>query len=406
MNKDLVKLLKKRKNIGIVSEKLEKFFFPMFTNIKVSKYYSYYENGNLFYDQPQVMEKPIIDVKHCEIRCVKFSHGINFEVNFLTIYFTKLDKCYPRNIWGTRKETDFKKLSELKIVSNFQLLFSNPNEINKLCEREEVLFENTWEKRCKELNISTEVLKIVECYFSIINRWIEEHREIISLKRNKILSNINEFDLNNNGIPDVLEKFPDLMTLLEENQNEMMETKHIQEIIRLIIRLEKKCDELKTLFIKLKILLTKKDGVISELNGMYSTLSMGLVSYQMTVISTLSMINSSITKKTVQYYREYELLESIGLFQSTWEKDVGQQLSKIDHSLKTVIHKISRMEQNIINSLKSNCNKIIEGVNELEMSINSSLSSIDSSISLNTFVTGIQTYQMYKVNKNTKSLRE
>ena len=46
-----------------------------------------------------------------------------------------------------------------------------------------------------------------------------------------------------------------------------------------------------------------------------------------------------------------------------------------------------------------------ESFKELNQSVTKELSSIDSSIKFNNLLTGIQTYQMYKVNKNTKSLR-
>ena len=44
-------------------------------------------------------------------------------------------------------------------------------------------------------------------------------------------------------------------------------------------------------------------------------------------------------------------------------------------------------------------------INKLTSTMNSRLKSINSSIDTNNFLTLINTYQMYKVNKNTKSLR-
>lgn len=408
MDKDLINILESDSNIEILYDRLDKGFLPLFTTSKEYETgFINYRYGNLFYDYlrgfydtPKGEKRLLKDVKSCEIEFTKFPNKI-FKENYISIFYTKLDKCVLENFWGFKNETDYRNLERIKIISTFHPL-NNENLDEHWCE---VLTEKTWRKRCDELNVSSDVINIIDCYFSIINEWVEEHRESLSGKRNNLISNISEFDVNNDGIPDVLEEFPDLMNLLDENQDKMMETKHIQEIVRLVIRLEKKCDLLKTLFSDVKELSTKQNFDVSEVNEMYSDLSTGLVSYQMIVISTMSMINSSINKKTVQYYREYELLESVGLFQSTWEKEVGQKLTDIDENIKTIINKISRMEQKIINSLESNSNKIIEGVNELENSLNSSLSSINRSISLNTFVKGIQTYQTYKINQNTKSLR-
>ena len=45
------------------------------------------------------------------------------------------------------------------------------------------------------------------------------------------------------------------------------------------------------------------------------------------------------------------------------------------------------------------------GFDNLRGSITSELKSINSSIGFNNLLTGIQTYQVYKINKNTKSLK-
>ena len=42
---------------------------------------------------------------------------------------------------------------------------------------------------------------------------------------------------------------------------------------------------------------------------------------------------------------------------------------------------------------------------DLDTSLTRELQSIDSSLQTNNLLTGIQTYQMYKINKNTKGLR-
>ncbi len=46
-----------------------------------------------------------------------------------------------------------------------------------------------------------------------------------------------------------------------------------------------------------------------------------------------------------------------------------------------------------------------EGFKNLNSSLSKELKTIQSGIGFNNLLTGIQTYQMYKINKNTKSLR-
>jgi len=63
------------------------------------------------------------------------------------------------------------------------------------------------------------------------------------------------------------------------------------------------------------------------------------------------------------------------------------------------------MEINICNEL-INLQFISEDISEGINGLSKGLSEIDSSIQTNNLLTGIQTYQLYKINKNTRGLRE
>ena len=68
------------------------------------------------------------------------------------------------------------------------------------------------------------------------------------------------------------------------------------------------------------------------------------------------------------------------------------------------MYTINRMERSMIDGL-SNLSYVTEqGFSDLNESVTGELNSINSSIKFNNLLTGIQTYQMYKINKNTKSL--
>ena len=60
------------------------------------------------------------------------------------------------------------------------------------------------------------------------------------------------------------------------------------------------------------------------------------------------------------------------------------------------------MENNIIGELGYLSYVTQEGFSDLNNSVTRELNSIDSSIKFNNLLTGVQTYQMYKINKNTK----
>ena len=70
------------------------------------------------------------------------------------------------------------------------------------------------------------------------------------------------------------------------------------------------------------------------------------------------------------------------------------------------MYSMNSMERNIVGGLNKLGYVTQEGFSELNQSVNRELQSIDSSLKFNNLLTGIGTYQMYKINKNTKSLRE
>ena len=64
------------------------------------------------------------------------------------------------------------------------------------------------------------------------------------------------------------------------------------------------------------------------------------------------------------------------------------------------------MERNIVNRLDKLTYVTENSFKELNSSITNELKSVNSSIKFNNLLTSIQTYQTYKINKNTKSLRK
>ena len=62
------------------------------------------------------------------------------------------------------------------------------------------------------------------------------------------------------------------------------------------------------------------------------------------------------------------------------------------------------MENNIVNGLNQLSYVTQEGFSDLSDSISQELKSIGSSIDTNNLLTGIQTYQLYKINTQTKGL--
>lgn len=376
----------------------------------------------LFYDLKMFLEKNI--GKTSSVRYPNWNYGEIYSGQCVILgEIVESERTVPE--LEIRLSEKFPEMSTIKLTYHKKKVFEKPSffgskkvpyvESESIClypknrrtdlflEKDYILQEDDWKLKCEELEVSQSVIEFLEKYFNFIDDWIQKELNTQNNTQSEIIESLNSLDVDNDGVPDVLEDVPDLMELLEVNQDKLIDKEHIKEIVRLIINNEKKCVGLKELYLDINSLLKKEKLNVTELKDVYDDLNDGIVSYQMVVLSIVSLINSSSSNKPVQYYKEYELLESLGLFYSTWEKEISRKLDQVEGGLRELINSIGKMERNIISSLSSNVNRIIHGIEGLEKSVNLSLKSVDSSISLNTFVTGIQSYQTSQLHKKLNS---
>lgn len=116
----------------------------------------------------------------------------------------------------------------------------------------------------------------------------------------------------------------------------------------------------------------------------------------------LNMITSIVEDDLIIFYEIYESFDKLNMFNSNWENEVSQQLRNIGDGLSNLMYSINSMERNIVGGLNKLSYVTQEGFSDLNNSVTRELNSIDSSIKFNNLLTGVQTYQMYKINKNTK----
>jgi hypothetical protein len=106
----------------------------------------------------------------------------------------------------------------------------------------------------------------------------------------------------------------------------------------------------------------------------------------------LSYLNED---EKLKFFEYYNLFEKLGVFDSTWQNKIYNKLSSIDNNL----HKINEN----LKILNDNIKDISIEINELKENLNSKLSDIKSSADVNNIISGIQLYQLYKINKQTKN---
>ena len=100
-----------------------------------------------------------------------------------------------------------------------------------------------------------------------------------------------------------------------------------------------------------------------------------------------------LNDKKIRYFEIYEAFEKLGVFDSTWQKNVLNKLDNIEIRLAQISNQLTELNQNFISLVESSENVVSE------------LKEINSSIMTNNMLQAITAYQTWKINKNTKSLR-
>lgn len=106
-----------------------------------------------------------------------------------------------------------------------------------------------------------------------------------------------------------------------------------------------------------------------------------------------AMIVFYLNDKKIRYFEIYEAFEKLGVFDSTWQKNVLNKLDNIEIRLSQISNQLTELNQNFISLVESSENVVSE------------LKEINSSLMTNNMLQAITAYQTWRINKNTKSLR-
>lgn len=253
--------------------------------------------------------------------------------------------------------------------------------------------------------ISTIGEKIKE--MELTNAKLDLEKELVQKKVSDIV--INEFDKNADGNLDVLDGENIIIDILNKNQKKISEFDHtiIQKLVRLNHYLNQKRTNLSELFELLKIIDDEK-----ELQEFLPTFRNSIENYHSLLIHSINMIIGIKRSDLITFYEIYESFDKLGIFNSNWENEISGELTSINSNLENintsitqVIESIKSMEWTISNSIDNLAYTTRNSIESLNTSINFELKSIRDGISLNNLLTGINVYQSYKINKNTRNLR-
>ena len=227
----------------------------------------------------------------------------------------------------------------------------------------------------------------------------EKHR-LESLKKSQT-SLLQEFDKDGNGVVDTIEGIDEFMILFKKHQKKIIDVdkQYIQNFVKVSNYLKTKRQNIQDIFSSIK---NSKDQL--QLDENVGILKNQIHSYELLLFHSLNMIISIVEDDLIIFYEIYESFDKLNMFNSNWENEVSQKLKNIEYGLSELMYSIDSMERNIVSGLSQLTYVTQEGFSDLERSVTKELQSIDSSIKFNNLLTGISTYQLYKINKQTKLL--
>tara|TARA_X000000368_G_scaffold134171_1_gene105285 strand:- start:39 stop:1079 length:1041 start_codon:yes stop_codon:yes gene_type:complete len=240
---------------------------------------------------------------------------------------------------------------------------------------------------------------------------IERDKELKILKQNFTL----KFDKDKNGTIDVIEGENEFHDLLEKYQETVISKmkeynqNYVHQFIKVDNYIQDKRKNIQLLFERIKNVENKHSKVqyeerIIDKNvfiNYENTLENEIYTYNLIVFNSLNLITSLINDNQMIFYNIYEKFDKLDIYTSNWEKDMSKNLSELNENIKDLIIKIQNMGDEIQQSI-GNLSYVTQKSQE---QLSEKLTEINSSVKVGNLINSINTYQNYKSNKNTKSLK-
>lgn len=230
-------------------------------------------------------------------------------------------------------------------------------------------------------------------------RLMLEKQRIENLTDNQT-SILTQLDKNNDGEVDLVEN--DFNKLIAKNQKHILQIdkNYIHQFVKISNFIKAKKQNTKKIFESIRDTSSQE-----ELSERVNLLKNQIHAYELLVFHSINMIGALVSEDLITFYEIYESFDKLSVFNSNWENEVSEKLTNIGDKLDDLMYSIYNMEQNIVSELSHLSYVTQESFEDLNRSVTSQLKEVESSINTNNLLTGIQAYQLYKINKNTKGLR-
>ena len=210
---------------------------------------------------------------------------------------------------------------------------------------------------------------------------------------------LQELDKDNNGEIDLIEN--DFNKLLSKYQKQVIviDKNYIHQFVKVSNYIKTKKSNIQKIFESIE-----KTSSQQELDERLNLLKNQIHTYDLLVFHSINMISALISEDLITFYEIYESFDKIGIYNSNWENEVSDKLSTIGSKLDDLLFSIYEMENRIVSEIGYLNYVTQESFSDLNNSVSANLKSINSSIDLNNLFSAISTYQLYKINKQTKPL--
>ena len=194
------------------------------------------------------------------------------------------------------------------------------------------------------------------------------------------------------------------MKLFRKHQSVIKEfdKEYINHLVKISNYLKIKRNNIQQIFLEIK--------PTNQLDENIGLLKNQIHTYELLLFHSLNMIISIVEDDLITVNEIYEKFDKLKIFKSDHEKvsqklsEIGDGISEIGDRLNNLMYSINSMERNIVSGLNTLSYVTQDGFSDLNSSLSRELQSIDSSIQSNNLLNTIQTYQLYKINKQTKGL--
>jgi hypothetical protein len=147
---------------------------------------------------------------------------------------------------------------------------------------------------------------------------------------------------------------------------------------------------------------------IEQLNKLIESENIFITTNSSILFGLVDMIRSIIYDDRVRFYQIYEKFDKLRIFNSQYQNDVLNSLNSINDNLVELNSNI----ETLTNTIDKLGKELISSITELKFelsylndTVSSQLQNISTKLDVNNLLNVVQTYQLWRINSNTKSLR-